>query len=73
MILQNLYLLKLELLNIFNPKNKIEYSLDYLFTIQTFGIFKNRLEKCRENPDKYNEITLKHLTIIQTRSWTRFS
>lgn len=56
MVLQELLLLKLEMLYIFEPHKKFEHTLSHFSLVQHFGIFKKWfLDNLRENPKKFKE------------------
>ena len=58
--LQDLILLKLEMLYIFEPDRKLEHSLNHLSTVQSFGTFKKwLLDNCRENPEGLKDESIK--------------
>ncbi|MFB0522690.1 MAG: hypothetical protein ACETV1_02890, partial [Candidatus Bathyarchaeia archaeon] len=58
--LQDLILLKLEMLYIFEPDRKLEHSLNHLFTVQSFGIFRKwLLDDCRDNPEGLKDESMK--------------
>jgi len=60
LVLQDLILLKLEMLHVFEPNKKLEHSLDHLSTVQSFGIFKKwLLDNCRENPEGLKDESIK--------------
>jgi len=71
MMLEQLMLMKLELLDIFNPKDRFDTSLDHFLTIQHFGIFRNwLLNNIRLNPEKYKEEANKTLQNLTDRYMT---
>jgi arginine repressor len=54
MVLQELFLLKTEMLYTFEPEKRLDHFLNYLFTIQYFEVFKDwLLNNCQKNPEKY--------------------
>jgi hypothetical protein len=60
LVLQDLILLKLEMLYVFEPNRKLEHSLDHLSTVQSFGVFKKwLLDNCRENPEGLKHASIK--------------
>jgi len=55
-IMQELYLLKLDLLNFSEPENKLENSLQYLTTDRYFDYYRKRfLKSCEENKQKCDQ------------------
>jgi len=65
MVLQELMLLKLEMLYIFKPKKKFEYTLSHFSAVQHFGIFKKWfLDNLREKPEELKEEATKALTSL---------
>ena len=64
-VLQDLMLLKLEMLYIFEPNKKFEHLLSHFATVQHFGIFRKWfLDNLRENPEKFTEEATKALTSL---------
>lgn len=56
MMMQELYVLRLELLNFSEPEKKLENSLQYLTTTRYFDYYKKRfLKSCEENKQKCDE------------------